>query len=65
MRQDRDGGEGIQAFSDTLSPVSIHHTDSYSSSPHLHALLLQAVVDGRVQLQLLGALHCLEPNDNM
>ena len=28
-------------------------------------LLLEAVIDGGVQLQLLGALHCLQANDNM
>lgn len=30
-----------------------------------HLLLLQAVVDGGVQLQLLGALHTLQANDDM
>lgn len=33
--------------------------------PRQHLLLLQAVIDGGVQLQLLGALHAFQTNDDM
>ena len=32
---------------------------------HLHFLLLQALVDGRVQLELLGAFGRLQTNDDV
>ena len=33
--------------------------------PSIDSLLLQAVIDGRIKLQLLDASHCFQPNDNM
>jgi hypothetical protein len=53
------------AHTHTRTHTHAHRHPHTHTHTYLHTLFLQAVVDGRVQLELLCALDCFEPDDNM